>query len=274
MIVLAPFDSQTGILLVGHGSREPDGNQPLPELCRGVETQLGITPVQPSYLELTRPTIDEGLGVLYRRGVERVVIVPLQLTAGRHVRYDIPCEVGKSLAKMSNMSVCFTDHLGPHPVLSDIADSRLHEALSNYGPASGPIEHILVARGSRDPLVRGGILSLGESRQASSGGSRCTPCFLAMAEPTFEDVLRMVVSREPARVVVQPHLLYPGRLLNRIKSTVEQMSVQHPHIEWVVVNALGPDARLIDAVIDLAVEACEKDFHRQIGPTRPVDELV
>lgn len=247
--------------MVGHGSREHAGNAPLLELCRDLEVRLGITPVQPCYLELARPTIAEGLGALHRRGVERVIVVPLQLTAGRHVRYDIPCEVGRALAKLSNMAVCFTEHLGAHPTLVDVADSRLAEALAGRSLADGPTEYVLVARGSRDPLVRGEIVRWAASRR----NEEFTACFLAMTRPTFEIGLRTALSRSPVRIVVQPHLLYPGRLLQRIRMTLQRMAGEVPNVEWVQVDSLGPDGRLADCVLDLAIEASERDFRREVG---------
>lgn len=251
--------------MVGHGSREHEGNAPLLRLCRDMERRLGITPVQPCYLELARPTIADGLGALHRRGVERVIVVPLQLTAGRHVRYDIPCEVGRALAKLSNMFVCFTNHLGDHPTLIDLADSRLNEALAGRSAARGPTQYLLVARGSRDPLVRGEIVRWAARRRIGYDEEGFNPCFLAMTRPTFETGLRTALSRSPARIVVQPHLLYPGRLLQRIRTTVQQMAVDTPHVEWVEVGPLGPDGRLADCVLDLAVEASERDFQREVG---------
>ena len=264
MKILFAFDSQTGILLVGHGSREPDGNEPVLELCRQVEAQLGITPVQPCYLEFATPTIEEGLASLGRRGVERVVVVPLQLTAGRHVRYDIPCEVGKSLAKMSNMFVSFARHVGSHPSLIDIAHSRLVEALAGRPLSLGGTEHILVARGSRDPLVRGEVLCLVRDRKTAGNGEGFRVCFLAMGNPTFEEGLSAALSNNPVRIIVQPHLLYPGRLLERVNSTVADLATANPHIEWVTTGALGPDARLVDCVVDLAVEVGDRDFRREL----------
>lgn len=261
MIDLAAFDSQTGILMVGHGSRQPEGNEALIELCRSMELRLGITPVQPCYLELARPSIDEGLASLYRRGVERVIVLPLQLTAGRHVRYDIPCEVGRSLAKLSNMFVSFADHLGAHPAISDIADSRLQEAM-NGRAGNTTTEYLLVARGSRDPLVRGGILRWAENRRMTLGGP-FKPCFLAMNQPIFEDGLKDALAKNPERIVVQPYLLYAGRLLQRIQTTVSNMALKNPRIDWVVAGPLGPDDRLLDFALELAVDAKHRDFHRE-----------
>ncbi len=260
--MLVPFDSETGILVVGHGSREPEGNRPLLDLCRSMESRLGITPVQPCYLELAAPSIDEGLATLDRRGVRRVIVVPLQLTAGRHVSYDIPGEVGRCLAKLSNMAVCFTKHLGQHPRLVDIAESRLDEALDGLSTMPGSTEYVLVARGSRDPLVRGEVLRWVEGRKAGDG--EFSACFVAMTQPTLEDGLQRAISRSPTRIVVQPHLLFPGRLLQQIHARVAELGSRFPHVEWVSAGALGPDARLVDCVLDFADEASERSFSREV----------
>ena len=264
---LVPLDlgAEIGILLVGHGSRGSGSNLPLLGLCREVELRLEGTPVQPCYLELAHPTIDEGLTALSRRGVTQTVVVPLLLTAGRHVRYDIPSEVGRSLARLSNMLVCFTEHLGSHPELVSIADSRLTEALDGLPARPGRTNYLLVARGSRDPLVRGEVSRWAASRRFGDEEAGFLPCFLSMTQPTFEDGLQRAMEDLPARIVVQPHLLCPGRLLSQIQSRVEGLGKQIPHIEWVSVGALGPDPRLVDCVLDLVVQASGNRFTREAG---------
>jgi sirohydrochlorin cobaltochelatase len=227
------------------------------EFARIIEERLAITPVQPCFLELARPTILEGMAALYRRGVLRSIVTPMQLTAGRHVRFDIPCEVGRSLTDLSSMSVCFTEHLGGHPQLIDIADLRVAEALSGR-PAVESTALVLVARGSRDPLVRGEILRFAEMRRIEDQ-MKISPCFLAMASPSFEETLDQVISENPARVVVQPHLLLPGRLLLRIHRLVSAMAERFPQIEWITAGSLGPDPRLAKCALELALDGFERD---------------
>lgn len=264
---MVPFDSgdETGILVVGHGSREPGSNPPLLGLCREVELTLRGTPVQPCYLELAHPTIDEGLTALFRRGVTRTIVVPLLLTAGRHVRHDIPSLVGRSLARLSNMFVCFTEHLGSHPQMVAIADSRLAEALDGLPARPGRTKYVLVARGSRDPLVRGEFFRWVASRRFEDDGAGFLPCFLSMAQPTLEDGLQTAMEGEPGRIVVQPHLLFPGRLVERIHTRAEELRRKFPHVGWVTAGALGPDPRLADCVVDLAVHASGHRFTREAG---------
>ncbi len=229
-------------------------------LCDSLEKRLRPTPVQPCYLELAQPTISDGLSALYRRGASRAIVVPLQLTAGRHVRHDIPCEVGRFLAKTTRMDVSFTEHLGAHPRMLELAECRLHEALERRGPSGSPTEYLLVARGSRDPLVRGEILRVAQCRKIHGERGNFEVCFLAINQPTLEQGLEIVLAKSPSRVVVQPHLLYPGRLLHRIQTRVSESSRRNPHIEWILTDTLGPDPCLAEWVLDLASEATDRDL--------------
>jgi sirohydrochlorin ferrochelatase len=85
-----------------------------------------------------------------------------------------------------------------------------------------------------------------------------------MTQPTFEEALQQAISKSPARIVVQPYLLYPGRLLQQIHARLAELSRQIPHIEWVSAGALGPDVRLVDCVLDFAIQATEGSFSRQV----------
>lgn len=285
-----PLDSQTGILVVGHGSRELESHGMVLSLCRGVQKRLDTVPVQACYLELDRPTIGEGLAALYRRGIARAIVVPLQLTAGRHVRYDIPGEVGRHLTKMSSLSVCFSEHLGSHPKILEIADARLMAALAGRRRLNGSTKklpqnyqeglpraennrssgfgarskYLFVARGSRDPLVRGEVLQLAEQQRNRGGKNDLAACFLAMTSPTFEDTLREVLSTRPDRIVIQPYLLYPGRLLQHIHRRVAEIGSQYPNIDWIVTGTLGPDEGLVDCVLDLAADVAERHRRREL----------
>jgi sirohydrochlorin ferrochelatase len=85
-----------------------------------------------------------------------------------------------------------------------------------------------------------------------------------MTQPTFEQALQNALSRMPSRIVIQPHLLYPGSLLRQIHKRVTELSRCHPHIEWIQVDALGPDASLVECVLDLAFDATDRDFRREL----------
>ena len=262
-MVVGPFSSEIGILVVGHGSRDPEGNVPVLDVCRRAEARLGMTPVQPSFLEFAAPTIESGLAALHRRGVTRAIVVPLQLAAGRHVRYDIPCEVGRCLAEMSDIRVVFSDHLGSHPEIMNLSRIRIDEALGGQCERSGRTEYLLVARGSSDPLVRGEILRVAAAKRTGDDHRGFEPCFLGMTQPSMETAIQIALSRNPDRIIVQPHLLFPGRLYRHVCRRVEDLAGIPPRLEWVTAGPLGPDGRLVDCILDLAWYALERDFHRE-----------
>ncbi len=81
--------SAPAILLVGHGSRDPDWSAPLERLAAAVKARKNGTAVRLAYLEFMHPDIPAALADLHREGVRRVSVVPVFLGAGAHVRRDI-----------------------------------------------------------------------------------------------------------------------------------------------------------------------------------------
>jgi sirohydrochlorin ferrochelatase len=254
---LTVLDAKTGILLVGHGTRRPTGNRAFLDLCRAAAQRAGRAAVEPCFLEIAAPAIDRGLANLARRGVARLVVVPMQLTAGRHVRHDIPNQVRQAMKSLPRMSVVFANHLGSHAGLVDLAEERLKQAVGGRVPARC-CALVLVARGSRDLAVRDEIVRLARLRRERNGTDEVYASFLAMCEPSFGEVVDHAAVANWERVVVQPHLLLPGQLTGRLEAGIRDMSAKFPQIEWITTSSLGPDARLADFGLDLAAAALRR----------------
>jgi sirohydrochlorin cobaltochelatase len=78
-----------GIVLVAHGSRDPQWSRPFERLAAALETKLPAVAVALSYLE-HGPSIEEAFAALLAKGVGSIRVVPLFLGAGGHVKEDIP----------------------------------------------------------------------------------------------------------------------------------------------------------------------------------------
>jgi len=78
-----------GIVLVAHGSRDPEWSRPFERLAAALEKKLPATAVALSYLE-HGPSLEEALLALVAKGVGAIRVVPLFLGAGGHVKQDIP----------------------------------------------------------------------------------------------------------------------------------------------------------------------------------------
>ena len=83
------------LLLIAHGSRDPRWAEPF----RAIEARIRAGhsgPVALVFLESMAPAFAEGAARLATSGATRVVVVPLFLATGSHVRSDIPALVSEA----------------------------------------------------------------------------------------------------------------------------------------------------------------------------------
>lgn len=78
------------ILLVGHGSRDAEGNEEFLQFAKTVQSKLIDRDVVPCFLELAEPTIPDGVESCVALGATKVVVVPVILLAASHVKLEIP----------------------------------------------------------------------------------------------------------------------------------------------------------------------------------------
>lgn len=79
-----------GIVLFGHGSRNPDWMKPFHAIRETIRVHSPNTPVVLGFLEAMRPTLDEAIDSLVEGGATEIDIVPIFLSTGDHVAKDLP----------------------------------------------------------------------------------------------------------------------------------------------------------------------------------------
>lgn len=120
-------DSLRGLLLIAHGSRNPEANHDLVLVAnqlQGAEFPV----VEPSYLELSAPSILEGANICLQKGATNIILVPYFLSAGVHVRQDLQEALEQLRARFPDASFKLASHLGRHPLLLQILRDRISEA--------------------------------------------------------------------------------------------------------------------------------------------------
>ena len=95
-----------GIVLFGHGSRDPLWHLPMQALAQRISVQDPTVLVQCAYLELTQPDLATATLSLVSGGVQRLTVVPLFLGVGKHAREDLPALV--NALRMQYPTVAFT----------------------------------------------------------------------------------------------------------------------------------------------------------------------
>jgi sirohydrochlorin ferrochelatase len=229
-------------------------------------------------LELAEPTINAAVERLARRGLEQWSVMPLLLFAAGHAKQDIPRAV--AAAAGAKQPVHQYAHLGCHAKLLELSALRFAEAVESVGNALRGVpthqlhsaerqggrslqersEHtkkttlILVGRGSRDAGATAEMFRFAELRHKQARVARTEVCFVAMAEPPLDECLDKAARSDAERIVVQPHLLFGGRLLASLSARVDAMARRHPEKEWLTTRHLGPHPLLDEAILDILAQ--------------------
>jgi sirohydrochlorin cobaltochelatase len=80
---------QRGIILVGHGSRDPLWRGPIEAVAARLRGAPDVQ-VRCAYLELQPPDVMSAAAELVGDGVRRISLVPMFLGTGKHARADLP----------------------------------------------------------------------------------------------------------------------------------------------------------------------------------------
>ncbi len=94
-----------GVILLGHGSRDPLWRAPLEAVLARIQQQQPQLPCCCAYLELTAPSLEEAADGLIAQGVAQLRITPMFLGTGKHAREDIPRLVAALRARHPGVAV-------------------------------------------------------------------------------------------------------------------------------------------------------------------------
>jgi sirohydrochlorin ferrochelatase len=220
-------------------------------------------PVDGCFLEAAAPDILTVLEAMAADGLERVVAVPLLLFAAGHARHDIPQALEHAAAR-TGLQVRQADVLGWHPEVLQLSARRFGGAAGqDYDPDSTC--WLFVGRGSNDDHATAAFHEFTRRRRELTPVAHLETAFLALAQPRVEEVAKRIASSSCERVVVQPHLLYPGSLLSRLRQIVAEQELSGSRQQWILADCLGCDRAIARAVVD-RYQAALRDGGRRIGP--------
>ena len=236
-----------GIMLVGHGTRDETGTAQFFQLGELLSEAVNPMPVVPCLLEFQSPTIPEAWEQLVEFGAEHICVAPLLLFAAGHAKQDIPNLIRECQAKTPRVSVSQTGPLSRHGAVIDLVARRIEQAVGNSLLKNTAL--VMVGRGSYDPCAQADMRVLTEVVGRRFQFSHLTTAFYAMAEPKLPDVLDQVASRSGIdTVIVQPHLLFEGRLFQAIERQVAEAGERHSSVKFKITGYLGPERNIAKAI--------------------------
>ena len=116
-----------GVMICGHGSREPSAVVEFGALAAKVARQFPHWPVEHGYLEFARPILRDGLEKLRTGGVKKIIAVPGMLFTAAHVKNDVASVVNTYAAehRQEGLQLLYGKALGIDPKMLLAAAERI-----------------------------------------------------------------------------------------------------------------------------------------------------
>lgn len=249
---------QRPLLLVGHGTRDHDGRQSLLDFAAAYQALDLSRPVLPCFLELTGPTIQEGVDQCVEQGYTDLSVLPILLFAARHNKFDVTNELDRARQRHPQVTFHYGRHFGITPGILDLWRSRLAELdQPTHNPAGIQREDtvlLFVGRGSSDPDANGDVYKLARILWEGSGYQTVETCFIGITHPRLEEGFRRARLYQPKRIIVLPYFLFTGLLVKKIFDLTAQQQAQHPEIDMVCLPEMGLHDRLFEVLRERELE--------------------
>ncbi|MGO0122159.1 sirohydrochlorin chelatase [Desulfothermobacter acidiphilus] len=121
-----------GVVVLGHGSREAvdEANQFIVEVTEALQKLHPEQRMEPAWMNPRAPRqkLPEAAAKLVAQGVERVVVLPVFLTAGLHLQEDVPALLDELSKLYPRVTFRLARPIGFDPRLLPILSDRLREA--------------------------------------------------------------------------------------------------------------------------------------------------
>ena len=244
------------MLLVGHGTRDSQGVAEFLETARLVAELVPGVAVEPGFLELAEPPIGTALERLVERDVREIIVVPLLLFAAGHAKQDIPNEVATSAIRFPHLKIRQAEPLGCHEKILAASAERFQSVLPpGEFESAADVALIMVSRGTSDLSAIAEVRRFVQLRRQLTPVASAVTAFMAVAEPAVATELEAISRSSYGCVVVQPHLLFHGKLTSDLRAMVHSKQAERPAKRWLVADHLGPCELVAEAAVSRFLEA-------------------
>ncbi|QWC86294.1 hypothetical protein KLP28_06270 [Nocardioidaceae bacterium] len=218
------------LIACGHGTRSGAGRAAVSALIGALALRTGDrAEVTEAYVDVHGPALPDVVARVAGSGARDVVVVPLLLSAGFHVKVDMAGAVAP------HVRARVAPAMGPDPRLTSLLDDRLHEV------GATPADLVLMgAAGSSDADAVADVEAQADLLRARWPGLRLG--YGASARPRLGCESARVRLEHDTRLVALSYLLAPGFFHGRVEKC-GAAEVTRPLVE--------PDREVDERLVDL-----------------------
>ncbi|MDJ0677643.1 MAG: sirohydrochlorin chelatase [Calothrix sp. MO_167.B42] len=255
---LPPLPIQRPLLMIGHGTKDTEGRQALLDFATAYQALDPCRPVLPCFLELTGPTIQEGVDDCINNGYTELSVLPILLFAARHNKFDVTNELDRARAKHPQLKFHYGRHFGITPGIIQLWQQRLAQLdkpeHNPQGISRADTVLLFIGRGSSDPDANSDVYKLARIIWEGSGYSTVETCFIGITHPRLEEGFRRARLYQPKRIIVLPYFLFTGALVKKIFNITAQQQEAHPDISISCLPEMGLHPQLFSVLRSREIE--------------------
>ena len=256
---LPPLPYPRPLLAIGHGTRNNRGRQTFLDFVTTYQKLDMSRPVIPCFLELTEPTIQQGIETCIQQGFTDITALPILLFAARHNKFDVTNELDRASAPYPQLSLSYGRHFGITPNIIQLWGDRLAQLdQPEYNPGNisrSDTVLLFVGRGSSDPDANGDVYKLARIMWEGSGYKTVETCFIGITHPRLEEGFRRAYLYQPKRIIVLPYFLFTGTLMEKILDITAQREEKYPDINFTCLPEMGIAPQLLQVIREREIEA-------------------
>ncbi len=239
-----------GILLCGHGSRDPKAVKEFIDLVDKIKSRLPNIPVAYGFLEFNRPIIRTALDQLREMGVEKIIALPAMLFAAGHTKNDIPAVLNNYSAE-NGLVIQYARELGLNSLMIGAAGARVKETIES-NPIFPLSETLLVVagRGSSDPDANSNVCKITRMLVEGFGFGWGETVFSGVTFPLVEPGIRHALKLGFNRIILLPYFLFSGVLVSRVLEHSRRVSQENPDVEFLNASYLSNHELVIDTFME------------------------
>ncbi len=266
------------LLLMGHGSQDPEGAGEFFRLVDAVREALPGRLVTAGVLEFPgpeAPSIREAFDRCAATDVHAVRAVPVLLSRAVHAKQDMPLQVAEARARHPELEITLCPPLGIDPLLLEIVEERiseLSEGLDGFDPRETAV--LLVARGATDAEANADMFKVARLLWERNAFPWVEPCFVSLAHPFVPEGIQRCVALGAKTVLVLPYFINTGKLVHRIGLQAAATRRDLPASRIAVGTHLGVHPKLVRMIVERAGArrpggACLNTLGRSAAACRP-----
>jgi sirohydrochlorin cobaltochelatase len=242
----------TTYLLVGHGSRNIEGNKETLHFAAQWRERHPEWRIEVCFIEHAEVLLDEGLQRA-AKSARKVVVIPFILNAAGHVKMELPAAINRARTAHPAVEFQVMRHLGMGREIFSVLQGQLERLMKELAvPDPQSTGVILLGRGSSDAGANGELAKMARWVYEANDHELVELAFTGVTWPRLEAVVQRQVKLGMMQICIVPVYLFTGVLIERIQAQVARLRQQYPQIAFALGGHFGFDDgifRLLDSKV-------------------------